>query len=89
MIRLAVCGTKDINIGGSGLAIINYASLSSLFKFIDPIKHSLSSLGSLASTLNNVEKMCVKNGYFLQTWSLLDFSQKKVKVLDIIVRGKG
>ena len=40
------------------------------------MKHSLSSLGSLASTLNNVEKMCVKNGYFLQTWSLLDFSQK-------------
>ena len=76
MIQLAVCGRKDINIGGSGLAIINYASLSSLFKFIDPIKHSLSSLGSLASTLNNVEKMCVKNGYFLQTWSLLDFSQK-------------
>ena len=26
VIRLAVCGTKDINIGGSGLAIISYAS---------------------------------------------------------------
>ena len=76
MIRLAVCETKDINIGGSGLAIINYASFSSLFKFIDPMKHGLSSLGSLASTLNNVEKMRFKNGYFLQTWSLLDFSQK-------------
>ena len=77
MIRLAVCGTKDVNIGGSGLAIINYASLNSLFKSIDPMKHGLLSLGSLASTLDNVEKKKhVKNGYFLQTWSLLDLCQK-------------
>ena len=62
-----MCGTKDINIGGSGLANINYASLSSQVKFVDTMKYNLSSLGSLANTVNSVEKLRIKNGYFLQT----------------------
>ena len=62
-----MCGTKDINIGGSGLANINYTSLSSQVKFVDTMKYNLSSLGSLANTVNSVEKLRIKNGYFLQT----------------------
>ena len=88
---------KDINIGGGGLGNINFASLGSQLKFIDTMKYYLSSLGSLPSTLNDVEKMHVKKltlqflnqrDYFSQTRPLLDFSQKR-KVLDSIVRGKG
>ena len=90
-------GMKDINIGGGGLGNINFASLGSQLKFIDTMKYYLSSLGSLPSTLNDVEKMHVEkltlqflnqHDYFSQTRPLLDFSQKR-KVLDSIVRGKG
>ena len=96
-IRLLMWGMKDINIGGGGLGNINFASLGSQLKFIDTMKYYLSSLGSLPSTLNDVEKMHVKKltlqflnqrDYFSQTRPLLDFSQKR-KVLDSIVRGKG
>ena len=96
-IRLLMWVMKDINIGGGGLGNINFASLGSQLKFIDTMKYYLSSLGSLPSTLNDVEKMHVEkltlqflnhHDYFLQTRPLLDFSQKR-KVLDSIARGKG
>ena len=72
-------GTKDINIGGSGLTNINFARLQSPVEFIDTIKYYRSSLGSLASNFNKVEKMCVEkltlqflnqHDYFSQTWAL-------------------
>ena len=50
-IRFSVWGTEDINIGGSALTNINFASLGSQIKFIDIMKYHLSSLGSLVSTL--------------------------------------
>ena len=61
------------------------------------MKYYLSSLGSLARTLVDVEKMRVEklilqflsqHDYFSQIWLLSGFSQKR-KVLDIIVSGKG
>ena len=96
-IQLSVWETKDLNIGGSGLTKINFASLDSQDIFIDTMKYYLSNLGSLASTLYDVEKMHVEkltlqflnqHDYFLQTWPLLDVSQKR-KGLDIIVGEKG
>ena len=96
-IQLSVWETKDLNIGGSELTKINFASLDSQDIFIDTMKHYLSNLGSLASTLHDVEKMHVEklilqflnqHDYFLQTWPLLDVSQKR-KGLDIIVGKKG
>ena len=63
-VRLLVWGTKDINIGGSGLTYINFASLASQFKFMDIMKYHLLCLGSLANTLHNVEKMASKNSPF-------------------------
>ena len=88
---------KDINTGGNGLTNINSASLGSQAKFIDTMKYYFSSLGSLASTLDNLEKMRVKKltlqflnqyDYFSKTWLLLDFNQKR-NVLGITVSGKG
>ena len=38
-IRLSVWETKDINIGGSGLANNNFANIESQVKFIDTIKY--------------------------------------------------
>ena len=96
-IRFLVWWTNDLNIGVSGLTNINPASLGSQVKFIDTMKFYLSSLGSLASTLDNLEKICVEkltlqflnqHNYFSKTWLLLDFSQKR-KVLDIVVCRNG
>ena len=55
-IRISVWGTKDINIGGTGLTNINFASISSQVKFIDTMKYFLTILGKFASTLEDVEK---------------------------------
>ena len=55
-IRRSVWGTKDINIGESGLTNINFANIASQVKFIDTMKYFLTSLGKLASTLDDVEK---------------------------------
>ena len=59
-ILLLVWGIKDLNIGGSGLTNINFASLGSQVKFSDTIKYYLLSLGSLANTLDHAEKLRVK-----------------------------
>ena len=55
-IRLSIWGTKDVNIGGTGLTNINFASISTQVKFIDTMKLFLTSLGQLASILDDVEK---------------------------------
>ena len=53
-IRLSVWETKDINIGGTGLTNINFASIGNI-KLIDTTKYYLTSLGKLASTLTDTE----------------------------------
>ena len=58
-IRILVWGTKDLNIDGSGLTKINFASVGSQVKFNNTLKYYLSSLGSLASILEDVEKMLI------------------------------
>ena len=57
-IRLSIWRTKNINIGRSGgLTNVNLANIGSQVKFIDTMKYFLTSLGKLASTLeDNVEK---------------------------------
>ena len=59
-IKLSVWGTKDINIGGTGLTNINFPYISSQGKFVDTIKYFLTSLGQLDSTLDKVEKAQVE-----------------------------
>ena len=54
-IRLSVWETKDINIGGTRLTNISFASISNI-RFIDTIKYYQISLGKLASTLTDTEK---------------------------------
>ena len=56
-IRLSVWGTKNVNIGGTGLTNINFASIGTQVKLINTMKYFLTSLGQLAITLDDVEKM--------------------------------
>ena len=55
-IILSVWEIIDKNISGSGLTNINFASIGSQVKFIDTMKHFLTSLGQLTSALDEVEK---------------------------------
>ena len=96
-IRFSVWETKDVSIGGTGLTNINFASISTQVKFIDTMKYFLTSLGQLASTLDEVEKKRVEkltiqflkqHSYFSQVWKKLKLPKKK-EILDIIVSGKG
>lgn len=48
-VRISIWNTKDIIIGGNGLTDINLANFCSQVKFIDTVKHYLTSLGKLAS----------------------------------------
>ena len=76
---------------------INFTSISTQVNFIDTMKYFLTSLGQLASTLDDVEKKGVEklttqfwkqHSYFSQIWEQLKLSEKK-EILDIIVSGKG
>lgn len=51
-IKLSVRGTEDINIGGTGLTNINFASIVTQVKFISMVKYFSTSLGQLVSTLD-------------------------------------
>ena len=57
--RLLVWETKDINIGGTGLTNITYTSIGNT-KFIDTMKYNQTSLGQLATTLTDDEKIKVE-----------------------------
>ena len=90
-------GTKDVNIGGTALANINFASISTQVIFINTMKYFLTSLGKIARTLDEVDKAQVeklilqflnRHSYFLQTWRMLNELQKR-QVLNIIVSAKG
>ena len=94
-IRFSVWNTKDLNIGENDL--IDFASLRSQVKFVDSVKYFLTSLGKLASSLDetekkNVEKTTVQflsyHPYFSEVWSRLSVKKKK-KILHIIVSRKG
>ena len=58
--RLSVWGTKDANSGGTGLTNVNLKSVGAQVKFINTMKYFLTSLGQLASTLDEIEKMQVE-----------------------------
>ena len=67
-------------------------------KLNSSIQYFLTSLGQLASTLDDVEKkkrvekltiqFLKKHSYFSQIWEQLKLSEKK-KILDFMVSGKG
>ena len=95
-IRLSAWKTKDINIGGTGLTNVSFASIDQL-KLIDTMKYFQTSLGKLAETLSadkkcTIQKLTVQflttHSYFSKVSKELSSNQKN-KVIEIIIGGKG
>ena len=95
--RATAWDTKDLNVGGTNLANINYGRIAGEIKFIDTLKYYQKSLGELAATRSEDEKNSVKqltkqisnqHPYFSEVWKYLGNSQKN-KVLGTIAEGKG
>ena len=95
-IRLSAWKTKDINIGGTGLTNVSFASIDQL-KLIDTMKYFQTSLGKLAETLSADEKRAIQkltvqflttHSHFSKVWKELSSNQKN-KVIEIIIGGKG
>ena len=75
--RATAWNSKDINIGGTNLAHINFANIGAETKLIDILKNYQKRLGQLAATLSEEEKLAVKKvaeqfimsrDYFSETW---------------------
>ena len=95
-IRLSAWKTKDIDIGGTGLTSVRFASIDQL-KLIDTMKYFQTNLGKLAETLSADEKRVIQkltvqllttHSYFSKVWKELSSDQKN-KVIKIIIGGKG
>ena len=54
--RATAWNTKDINIGGTNLANINFGNIAGETKFTDTLKYYQKSLGQLTATLSVNEK---------------------------------
>ena len=52
--------SKELNFGGTNLTQINFSNITGEIKFIDSLKYYQKSLGQLASTLSDEEKLSVK-----------------------------
>ena len=96
MIRLSAWKTKDINIGGTGLTNISFASIDQL-KLVETMKYFQTSLGKLAETLSADKKQAIQkltvqflttHSYFSKVWRELSSDQKN-KVIEIVIGGKG
>ena len=95
--RLSVWQTKDVNISRTRLTNIKFASIGGQVKFINMMRYFLTSLGQLASTLDEIEKTRVekltlqflnRHSYFSRTWKMLSDSQKR-QVSNFVVSRKG
>ena len=88
--------SKELNIEKRNLTQINFSNIIGEIKFIDSLKYYQKSLGELASTLYDEEKISVKklteqffnqHDYFCKVWPYLN-SKKKKKVLEIVSEEK-
>ena len=83
-IRLSAWKTKDINIGGTGLTNVSFASIDQL-KLIDTMKYFQTSLRKLAKTLSTdekhgiqklIEQFLTTHSHFSKVWKELSSDQK-------------
>ena len=88
--------SKELNIEKRNLTQINFSNIIGEIKFIDSLKYYQKSLGELASTLYDEEKISAKklteqffnqHDYFCKVWPYLN-SKKKKKVLEIVSEEK-
>ena len=95
--RSSVWGTNDLNMGGTNLTNVNFASVGEQVKIIDTLKYYQTSLSALTSTADekgkaeirkSVLKFLNEHEYFNQIWSAVEKSDED-KILNIIESGKG
>ena len=95
--RSSVWGTKNLNMGGTNLTNVNYATIGDQVKVIDTLKYYQTSLSALTSTANEKEKENIRKSvlkfldehqYFNQIWPSVEKSDQE-KILNIIESGKG
>ena len=87
--------SNELNIGGTNLTQINFSNITGEIKFIDSLKYYQKSLGELASTLYDEEKISAKklteqffnqHDYFCKVWPYLN--SKKGKSFGDCIRGE-
>ena len=95
--RSSVWGTNNLNMGGTNLTNVNFASVGEQLKIIDILKYYQTSLAALTNTADEKEKLEIRKSvtkfinqheYFNQIWPKIKLSDKN-KILDIIESGKG
>ena len=95
--RSSVWGTNNLNMGGTNLTNVNFASVGKQVKIIDTLKYYQTSLAALTNTADEKEKLEIRKSvtkfinqheYFNQIWPKIKLSDKN-KILDIIESGKG
>ena len=86
-----------MEIGGTNLTNLNFASIKNQIKIIDTSKYYQTTLAALTSTADEKEIISIKNAvtdfltdhnYFGKIWPFVD-NDKKEKLLDMIASGKG
>ena len=95
--RSSCWGTKAMEMGGTNLANVNFASIRNQIKIIDTLKYYQTTLAGLTSTADEKESIAIKNvltdfltdhNYFGKIWPSIGYDEKE-KLLDIIASGKG
>ena len=77
------------SIGGSNLANINFANISSQIKLVDTYKYFQSSLSNLASTINEGEKIKIwRNVRKIYFTTRLFFNSLEIALLSLIWVGE-
>ena len=95
--RSSCWGTNELEMRGTNLTNVNYASIRNQIKIIDTLKYYQTTLAGLTSTADDKEKTEIRkvveqflwaHFYFGRVWRNLK-QEDRDKILDLISEGKG
>ena len=95
--RSSCWGTNELEMGGTSLTNVNYASIRNQIKIIDTLKYYQTTLAGLTSTADDKEEIKIRkvveqflhaHFYFGHVWRNLK-QEDRDKILDLISEGKG
>ena len=90
-IRPTVWETTEIKIGTKNASNVNFAAIGNQVRFIDTIKYFQQSLENLADSMNDAEKLNIRDTFarVLQYRLLFCTPDERKWVLDYLAKGKG
>ena len=90
-IRPTVWETTEIKIGAKNASNVNFAAIGNQVRFIDTIKYFQQSLENLADSMNDAEKLNIRDTFarVLQYRLLFCTPNERKWVLDYLAKGKG